>query len=418
MLQLLLLAGLAMRPIEIKEPVLDVRVVDVDADGREDVVVVTESSLYLFRGGEGEPIRRDAPPLTLLGRGLVGVVREGRHHPVAEPFAETWTEGPAGATSLLASLGKGKPALLVSPGDLTGDGRYDPVLASREGFQTPSGLVPMRPEAELQIKRNETFAVEYRIPVPVVGDWTGGGKELVFVDGTRIVSYRGVEKTADVDLAPLLGSATDVKRVSRHQVLVRDVNGNGRLDVVLVQAQGSTEVFAEFQAMAWVFLDGRLYDAKRKGFYRPSSLPKVEGALLKPDLLDLDSDGDLDLVLSTINTSILHAARGTAPGTYYAFRFDGGRYRKPTWIHRGDVPLSAFTEKPRPPATFLPDLDDDGFPEVLTLDAGVELLEADEKGEFHLVARQLFEHKSHPVRGRKMAVVPGDTGILIVEATR
>ena len=46
----LILAGVVLRPIALDEPVLDVRVADVDLDGHEDVVAITKTELLVFRG--------------------------------------------------------------------------------------------------------------------------------------------------------------------------------------------------------------------------------------------------------------------------------------------------------------------------------------------------------------------------------
>ncbi len=46
----LVLAGVVLRPIALEDPVLDVRVADIDLDGHEDVVAITEKELFLFRG--------------------------------------------------------------------------------------------------------------------------------------------------------------------------------------------------------------------------------------------------------------------------------------------------------------------------------------------------------------------------------
>jgi len=107
MLQLLLIAGVVFRPVPLDEPILDVRVVDVDADGHEDVVAVTERSLLLLRSAKLPVVRRPAPPLTVVGRGLLGVVQEGRYRAVRDPFG-AFEVGEADGESLLAALGRSK----------------------------------------------------------------------------------------------------------------------------------------------------------------------------------------------------------------------------------------------------------------------------------------------------------------------
>ena len=91
MLQLLLIAGVVLRPVPIDEPILDVRVVDVDADGSEDVVAVTEKSLLLLRSAKLPVVRRAAPPLTVVGKGLLLGIQLDR--PCAELVATALEQG-------------------------------------------------------------------------------------------------------------------------------------------------------------------------------------------------------------------------------------------------------------------------------------------------------------------------------------
>jgi len=417
MLPLVLLAGLAVLPVDFGEPILEVRVADVDADGQEDLVAVSATHLYLLRGGHAPAVRRDAPPLTVVGRGMLGVVRDGRYHAVEDPFGE-WKEGAAGEPSLLAALGSCPPALLQAPGDLDGDGRDDPLLCGPAGFATPQGTIAVVPEAQLGIGRNEAFAVEYRIPVPVVGNWSGKGRELVLLANGEVRSFLSAHETDRVPV-PLPERGEEAEAIRRNHLFVRDVNGDGRLDMVVIMAKGKTELFNRFEATARLFLGGHVYDHERKGFYRPASFLKISGILLDGDLVDVDGDGDLDLVLSSIDVSIFSMATGTAPGTYHLFRFEGDGYqRTPAWTFTGDVPLSAFTEQPDPPVRFLPDLDGNGRPEALAVNGAVQVHEANAAGEFVLGPAVEVKGAGRPAIGRQRAAVPHDRGLVVVEKAK
>ena len=421
MLSFLLAAGLTLTPVELPEPVLDVRVVDIDADGHEDVVAVSERHLYLFPTRRGPGTKHPAPPLVVVGRGLLGVVEEGRFRRIEDPFG-AFQAADVGPASLLAALGKTKPVLLDAPGDLDGDGRDDPVLCGPEGFVTPAGLVPVVPEAQLDLYRNEAFAVEYRIPVPVAGNWTGKGRELAFFHEGAVVAFRGTREVERVPL-PLTETGAEAAAMRRNEVLLQDVDGDGRLDLAVVIATGKTELFAKFEATVRLFRGGQVYDQDKRLFHRPVSFVKVAGLLLKTELVDLDRDGDLDLALSTVDTSVLSTAAGvatgTAPGTYHLFRFDGkADERTPAWPLSDPVPLSALTDKPQPPVRFLPDYDGDGRPEALAVDGAVRILVANADGGFDAGPSREVEGAGRPSVGRTFAAVPHKGGLLIVEAAR
>jgi hypothetical protein len=417
MLPVLLIAGVVFRPLPFDEPIVDVRVVDIDADGREDLVAVSRKSLLLLRSARLPAVRRPAPPLTVVGHGLLGIVREGHYHAVRDPFGAFEVGEPRG-DSLLAALGRTKPALLDAPGDLDGDGRDDAILCGAQGFHTPAGLVPLAPEAQLKILHNEAFSVVYRIPFPVAGNWSGAGHELVLHHDDALIAFRGTRQIDRIPI-PLPTRGNEAAAIRRNQVFVRDIDGDRRLDLLVVVARGRTQFMSKFEAAARLFLGGRIYDHEKKGFYRPSSFIKVSGMLIQPSLVDLDADGDLDLVLSTIDISILAMATGTAPGTYHLFRYGKDGYeRKPAWTYRGPVPLSTFTENPEPPVRFLPDLDRDGRPEALALGRVVRLWEANAQGGFEPGVQLELDDAGRPALGRRLAALPHRKGLVIVEAGR
>jgi hypothetical protein len=412
-LLLLLLAGTSLSPIELEGPVLDARVADVDGDGKEDIVALTARELILLPGGKLPAIRREAPPLSVVGRGLMGVVRDGRFRPVEEPFG-AWKEGAPGAASLLALLGRGAPALLASPGDLDGDGRDDPVLCGPLGFETPNGLVALSPAATIEVDRNEAFAVEYRIPLPVVGNWTGTPRELVVFDDEAVRAFRGPNETDRIPL-PLPKKSEAAAAIRRNQIFVRDVDADGRLDLLVVVASGETQLFAKFEATARLFRGGHVYDAARKSFFRPASFLKVAGVLLETALVDVDGDRDLDLVLCTIDVSIFAAATATAPATYHVFRWGSDGYeRKPAWTYEDEIPLAAFQAEPEAPVRFLPDFDRDGVPAALVIGDEVRLLLHDGKG-FAAGPAVRAPGARLPAVGTQRAAVPYDKGVIVVE---
>ena len=402
MLGILIFAGVVLHTIPVDEPVLDARVADVDADGRDDIVAVTAKHLYVFDAAGKVKAQHPAPPLTIVGRGLLAVGdREGVRHVGGAKI---------GPPALLGGLGRGKPVIAISPGDLDGDGKHDAVYATRDGVIVPGGVIPSRPAAMLEIKRAESFAVQYAIPVPAVGGWSGTEPECVLYDENTIVAYRGTRETARLPL-PLKGLTPEAEGIRRNDVYLADLDRNRRLDLILVMGKGSTMMFSEFEVSIWQFPGGRVYDAKRKGFYRPATVIKLAGALIGSDVFDCNGDGKRDLVVDTVSTSML----ATATGTHQVFLCrDGKLQRKPAWEYRAAIPMRTFNADPDFPVTVLPDLDGDGRPELLDRSKGAKLLRGNAEGAFDDAARWKGT-AGRPAIGRRLAVMVTAEGLLVAK---
>jgi len=402
MLGILLFAGVVLHPIGIAEPVLEARIADVDADGKEEIVAVTAQELLVLDASGKIEARHPVSPLTIIGRGLLAF---------GDPKGVRHADGrKIGPPALLGGLGLGKPAILVSPGDLDGDGRDDPIYAAREGFVVPAGIIPVHPGAALEIKGAEEFAVQYAIPVPAIGGWSGTERELVLYDEQTVLSYLGLKKTARLPL-PLKDITKEAEGIRRNDVFLSDFDRDARLELLLVMGKGSMKMFSEFEVSIWHFSGGRVYDTKRKGFFRPATVIKVAGALLDSNVLDYNGDGKLDLAIDTVSTSLIKAATGT----HHIFLCkDGKLERKAAWMHRSSIPLTAFKTDPDYPVTVLPDLDGDGRPELIDRKQGVRLLRGNAKGGFDDGARQAGA-AGRPTLGRRLAVMITDKGLLVAK---
>jgi len=402
MLGILLFAGVVLHPVPVAEPVLDAKIADVDADGQEEIVAVTAKELLVLDANGKIKSRHPVTPLTIIGRGLLAV---------GDPTGVRHLDGKKiGPPALLGGLGRGDPAILISPGDLDGDGTDDAIYATREGFVVPAGIIPLHPAATLEIKPTEAFAVQYAIPVPVIGGWSGTRRELVLYDKNTIRSHLGLRETAILPI-PLKELTPEAEGIRRNDVFLADFDRDARLDLVLVMGKGSMKMFSKFEVSVWQFAGGRVYDAKRKGFFRPATVIKVAGALLGSEVFDCNGDGKPDLVLNTVSTSLLSAATGS----HQVFLSRNGKLdRKPAWAYRGSIAMDAFKPDPDFPVAVLPDLDGDGRPELIDRSKGIRLLRGNAKGKFDDGAKRAGKAQ-RPALGRRLAVMITKHGLLIAK---
>ncbi|MFQ5846025.1 MAG: hypothetical protein ACE5JG_13660, partial [Planctomycetota bacterium] len=90
-----LLASLVLHTLDLGREVHQVRVADLDADGREDVVAATREGVLLFRGGpEGIPRLQDDRPLDHVLE-LPDVPRPGVVHQLVQHALGETRRGPS-----------------------------------------------------------------------------------------------------------------------------------------------------------------------------------------------------------------------------------------------------------------------------------------------------------------------------------
>jgi hypothetical protein len=284
---------------------------DVDGDGDREVCVGTSTGLICLLDGDGsarDGWPRVLPPATrppnpagihaspaiadLDGDGAAEIVVATNAgsvhawHADGRPLAGWPVELPN-----LARAGYGDVALA----DVDGDGARDVVVTTEQGYERPA-LVAVydaagRPLQGWPLALPETCNAGAAVgnlggdeAAEIVVATIGGDAEVYLLDG----------RTGK----PLAGWPVRLReRTVNTTPLISDLDGDGEPDILI--AALSTGV--DSRAWIWAF-DAR--GAELRGF--PILLPEDEIARAAPAIVDLDNDGDLELLVATELRNTLH----------------------------------------------------------------------------------------------------------------
>ncbi|MCB9759243.1 MAG: VCBS repeat-containing protein [Alphaproteobacteria bacterium] len=433
-------------PIDLPPHFVDAAAGDVDGDGRRELVLVSA-----VPQDEGP----DRVELTLVHVSADGRL-EGRSAASLGRRASFWeAEGGLWAldgqgvrridgdrvvsrTTPLAGLGPTAPVRGDFVHDLDGDGIAELVFYADGavwGFSmdgAPLGAVRVDASGSLAERRDQggtSLRATVRTPPMVLGDLDGDGLQDVLLpdgqtlrvgftgrsEGTLKLGARTTSLALPLDLDPQDQPDAEVKRRIT-DARFQDVDGDGRVDLVVhrVVSEGSF-----FGATAEVLL----YRGGPSGFGPVQTLATGVGST-ELGLFDMDSDGDLDLVLDQVDVGFGNLARalttraiGVEMSLYpYA---EGAFAKEPRVIHTATLDLEDF-ELAR---SLWGDFDLDGRPELVVVEDGTLRVltglggETTELGRHRLANRAeqlLIEDVTGDGRAEILAWAPGESRAVLV----
>ncbi|MFO0931516.1 MAG: VCBS repeat-containing protein [Planctomycetota bacterium] len=370
--------GLVTSRVPMPGAVRAVRAVDVDGDGRRDLVVLVAGKPATEGGAPAQEVvvlRTPATPApgtyfppeaigrlpcdgpaagdrataaaVAVGRfGPKGAVRLRFFSPASvadvDPLALGAPPAPVAGPSLLARTPGAPLVFWDAVADLDGDGRDETWWPDAAGHVTVGALsidVVDRGHSTASGLFGRTSRVPSWTPADLDGD---GRRELVRLDGTSLVVDRpGPDGAAAVRRVDLPFLAPDPKRppeeIRAPRLTLADVDGDGTTDLLVTLVQGRADKVGGLRTSLF-HLPGPIVDPATGRLATIKGRLDTESVALHPRFVDVDGDGRLDYVADSIRGTtldLLKRVMGAEPEiTFTVVRFDAatGTFAKAPYV--------------------------------------------------------------------------------------
>lgn len=358
---------LAVAAVPVPTEIVDAVFGDVDADGRDELILVTRLDagaappkvrLVIVRmDAAGAPLPSwtvdlgNRPALWDAGGGLWVVDAQGLARVEPSTGAQTRL---ASFASPLAALGPTSPRHADLAWDLDGDthpelvtwsaGRWLAFRRTGAAF----GAVGGTGTGALSVgweQGGQAVGATVAIPPLVVGDVDGDGRlDLAFPRGDRLTVYytgaalgaRAAELRLPLDLdPPERAPRPGETRREVSGVWFQDLDGDGKIDLAVQRLVFSGSWFGSTTEVVWARGTGA-------GF-GPLATTPVAATAFSVEPRDVDGDGDLDIVAALLDTGVANLARmlvqKQARVDLTLFRFGGGAYAAPAALRTVTFPI-------------------------------------------------------------------------------
>lgn len=284
--------------------------------------------------------------------------------------------------------------LWMSPIDLDNNGYDDVVIPLSDGYKVYLQIRPgifgkvshLKLAASRYVEKSLMEAVSLKVtqelPKVLVADINGDGrKDLVSIQ-KNFLYYFFQDKGARFSPRPMrvfVGALTERMEkdlINVSLITLKDINGDRITDLAITKISGTIGLIRGIETKVYIFL-GR----GRGRFLSPDALIKDEGVSIDPEFIDLNLDGACELVMSSVDTSVLYkiidiSLLRAISIEYRIYKFDrrinnyprgGPSYTRPMLISIRDIERAGIASVPL--LYFRGDHDGDGRPDMVILEA-------------------------------------------------
>jgi len=230
-------------------------------------------------------------------------------------------------------------AVLDAAADVDADGDDELILPTGDGYAIVDVEKKAKDDEEAAVRIVDTgtkhyltagahrfFSLNWHIPRILVADWDGDGiPDLIAGRGRNVLLYLQREDgsfLAERRRVDLLVPEPWAKESSTFKLA--DVDGDGRIDLLLTRTPTSVKVMGEFSSEHSLFLNPRIFSPRTEGHLLtpPADHLRTGGTSINPTLFDFEGDGDLDLLVSSLKIDLGSQIRRDVSAEYSLFLFD------------------------------------------------------------------------------------------------